>query len=116
MIWAEQAITALLDLKAVADRARAAGHDTIDPEVLVKHEKLFTDAAEAGTVLNAERRGKLEKKRCALATRMLTRKDDYLRFARDLRVPFDNYPDGVVMPMITVCGGPAAGQGGALAA
>ena len=90
VIWAEQAITALLDLKAVADTARAAGHDTIDPEVLVKHEKLFTDAAEAGTVLNAERRGKLEKKRCALATRMLTRKDDYLRFARDLRVPFDN--------------------------
>ena len=28
----------------------------------------------------------------------------------------DNYPDGEVMPMFTVCGGPAAGQGGALAA
>ena len=28
----------------------------------------------------------------------------------------DNYPDGAVMPMSVVCGGPAAGQGGALAA
>jgi len=28
----------------------------------------------------------------------------------------DNYPDGAVMPMCVVRGGPAAGQGGALAA
>ena len=28
----------------------------------------------------------------------------------------DNYPDGAVMPMSVVCGGSAAGQGGALAA
>ena len=28
----------------------------------------------------------------------------------------DNYPDGAVMPMFTVRGGSAAGQGGALAA
>jgi carboxyl-terminal processing protease len=28
----------------------------------------------------------------------------------------DNYPDDAVMPMSAVCGGPAAGQGGALAA
>jgi hypothetical protein len=28
----------------------------------------------------------------------------------------DNYPDDAVMPMFAVCGGPAAGQGGVLAA
>jgi hypothetical protein len=28
----------------------------------------------------------------------------------------DNYPDVAVMPMSAVCGGPGAGQGGALAA
>ena len=28
----------------------------------------------------------------------------------------DNYPDDAVMPMSVACGGPAAGQGGALAA
>ena len=32
----------------------------------------------------------LQKKRNALVTRMRDRADDYLRFARDLRVPFDN--------------------------
>jgi len=47
---------------------------------------------------------------------MQDREDDYLRFARDLRVPFTNYADGAVMPMSAVGGGSAAGQGGALAA
>jgi transposase len=32
----------------------------------------------------------LQKKRNALVTRMRDRADDYLQFARDLRVPFDN--------------------------
>jgi hypothetical protein len=31
-------------------------------------------------------------------------------------IGLDNYPDDAVMPMFAVCGGPAAGQGGALAA
>ena len=31
-------------------------------------------------------------------------------------IGLDNYPDDAVMPMSAVCGGPAAGQGGALAA
>jgi len=39
---------------------------------------------------NAARRSKLQKKRNALATRMRNRADDYLRFARDLRVPSGN--------------------------
>jgi hypothetical protein len=47
---------------------------------------------------------------------MAARGPDYLRFAHDLRVPFDNYPDEPVMPMFTIRGGPVAGQGGALAA
>ena len=36
---------------------------------------------------------RLQKKRNALATRMRDRADDYMRFARNVRVPFDNYPD-----------------------
>jgi hypothetical protein len=47
---------------------------------------------------------------------MRDRAGDYLRFAHDLRVPFDNYPDGAVMPMFAAGGGAAGGQGGALAA
>jgi hypothetical protein len=50
---------------------------------------------DAGIVLNAARRGKLQRKRRALVARMLTRRDDYLRFAHDLRVPFDNNEAGL---------------------
>jgi transposase len=90
VIWARQAIDALLALKAAAGAARAAGHDAIGPEVLEKNGRWFRDAADAGIVLGAARRGSLQRKRHALATRMARRAGDYLRFAHDLRVPFDN--------------------------
>jgi transposase len=90
VIWAQQAIDALLELKQAADAARAAGHDGADGEILDKHGRWFRDAADAGIAINAARRGKLQKKRHAPATRMAARADDYLRFAYDLRVPFDN--------------------------
>ena len=90
VIWAQQAIDALLELKKAADIARAAGHKSIDAEILDKHGRWFRDAAAAGITLNAARRGPLQKKRHALAARMAGRADDYLRFAADLRVPFDN--------------------------
>jgi transposase len=114
--WAQQAIDALLALNEAADAARAAGRDAIDAETRDKHENWYREAAAAGVALNAARQGKLQKKRNALATRMKDREGDYLRFARDLRVPFTNYPDSAVMPMFAIRGGPAAGQGGALAA
>ena len=90
VIWARQAIDALLELKETADAARAAGQDAIDAEVLEKHGRWFRDAGAAGITLNATRRSKLQKKRHALAIRMRNREGDYLRFAHDLRVPFDN--------------------------
>jgi transposase len=90
VIWAQQAIGALLELKEAAGAARDAGRGVIDPEILEKHCRWFREAADAGIVLNAARRSKLQKKRNALATRMRDRADDYLRFARDLQVPFDN--------------------------
>ena len=90
VIWARQAIDALLELKQAADAARAAGHGSIDAEVLDKHGRWFRDATAAGIAVNAARRGKLQKKRHALATRMRDRADDCLRFAHNLRVPFDN--------------------------
>jgi transposase len=72
------------------DLARAAGQDATDPETRTKHEDWYRQAAETGIALNAARQGKLQKKRHALATRMKTREADYLRFARDLRIPFTN--------------------------
>ena len=90
LIWAQQAIDALLALKDAADAARAAGQDAIGPEILDKHSQYFRDAAAAGITVNAGRRSALQKKRHALAARMRDREADYLRYAHDLRVPFDN--------------------------
>jgi transposase len=88
--WAQQAIDALLALNEAAEAARAAGQPAIDPETRTKHEEWYRQAAKTGTALNAARQGKLQQKRHALATRMKTREGDYLRFARDLRIPFTN--------------------------
>ena len=90
--WAQQAIDALLALDEAAEAARAAGKAAIGPEVLAEHEDWYRKAAAAGIALNAGRNGKLQQKRHALATRMQAREDDYLRFARDLRIPFTNNP------------------------
>ena len=92
VIWAKQAIDALITLKDAAEAARQAGQDGIAPVLLAEQEKYFTDAAQTGIVLNTTRRGPLEKKRNALANRMRNRAGDYLRFAYDLQVPFDNNP------------------------
>jgi transposase len=97
--WAEQATGALLALKEAAGEARQAGHDAIDAKLLAEHEKYFRAAAEAGVTLNAARRSKLQKKRHALAKRLRDRAGDYLRFAHDLRVPFDNNPAEQVIRM-----------------
>ena len=88
--WARQAIDALLALNEAAEAARAAGRAAMDPKTRREHEDWYRKAAAAGIALNAGRNGKLQKKRHALATRMQDREDDYLRFARDLRVPFSN--------------------------
>jgi hypothetical protein len=88
--WAQQAIDALLALNEAAEEARAAGKDSIDVKTRDKHEDWYRKAAGTGIALNAARSGKLQQKRHALATRMKDREGDYLRFARDLRVPFSN--------------------------
>ncbi len=88
--WAQQAIDALLALKDAAEAAREAGHAAIDQQVRAEHEDWFRKAAATGIALNASRNGKLQQKRHALAIRMQAREDDYLRFARDPRVPFTN--------------------------
>ena len=97
--WAQQAIDALLALDKAAEAARAAGETAMDPEALKEHEDWYRKASAAGIVLNAGRHGKLQEKRHALATRMQAREADYLRFARDLRVPFTNNPAEQVIRM-----------------
>ncbi len=85
--WAQHA---LLALDEAAGAARAAGQAAMDPGILAEHEDWYRKAAATEIALNAGRQGKLQQKRHALATRMQAREGDYLRFARDLRVPFTN--------------------------
>jgi transposase len=88
--WARQAIDALIALKKAAGAARAEELGAVAAEALEEHSRWFREAASAGIALNAARRTALQKKRHALASRMAAREADYLRFAHDLRVPFDN--------------------------
>ena len=67
VIWARQAIDALLALKEAADAACQAGRGAIDPEILHRQSRWFREAAEAGIALNSRRRSKLQKKRHAPA-------------------------------------------------
>ena len=79
-------------LKEAADAARETGRCAIDPEILEKQVPLVPRGRRCRDRPNAARRSKLQKKRNALAARMRDRADDYLRFARDLQVPFDKGP------------------------
>lgn len=88
--WAARAITALLDLKKATDTARATGADRVDPDLLVTAHRAWLAAAAIGANVNSWRRDDIQRKHDALARRMTDRVDDILRFAEDLRIPFDN--------------------------
>ena len=89
-VWPRQATNALLALKAAADTARAAGRTGIDPGLLAEQTGLFRQAALVAVKDHQAEPSKTARKLTALARRMRNRIDDYLRFAVDLRSPFDN--------------------------
>jgi transposase len=88
--WATQAAGALTAMQALASDAIAQGQTAVDGGALAGQISLYRSAALIGASQTAARSGKLMKKHNALARRLLDRQDDYLRFARDLRVPADN--------------------------
>lgn len=88
--WAEQVSDALLELKTLVDAAVATGQTSIDPASLVRLTGRIHSAAQIAVNTTHRRRDKLEAKHHALARRILDRQADYLRFATDFRVPFDN--------------------------
>jgi transposase len=97
--WAGQAIDALLALKKAAAGAGEAGHSAVSADTSDEHGRWFREAAAAGVVLNASRRRALHEKQHAPAFRMSASEADYLRFASDLRVPFDDNPAEQVIRM-----------------
>ena len=88
----------------------------MDQDKLAAFRHRYHSAVLIGKSQTAARAGPLMREHHALATRLLDRQDDYLRWTANPMVPFDNYPDAAVMPMSAGSGVPAAGQGGALAA
>jgi transposase len=89
-VWPRQATDALLALKTAADLARDQGRSGIDPGLLAEQTALFRQAALVAVKDHQNEESKTSRKLTALARRMRDRSDDYLRFAVDLRSPFDN--------------------------
>ncbi len=85
--WAQQVIDALLALKAITDTRTLP-----DPDTLAAHRRLIVSAALIGAAAQASPPGTVGRRHRALARRIHRRIDDYLRFAVDSRVPFDNNP------------------------
>src|SRR5881409_2369515 len=83
--WAAQVIDALLALKTITDTGTLP-----DPDTLTAHRRLIISAALIGASAEAGPPGAVGRRHRALARRLRRRLDDYLRFATDLRVPFDN--------------------------
>lgn len=88
--WAHQLIAVLRELKHAADTAREQGRAGLDPAWLAERIRWFTAAARVGFNVSSARGNEVEVKHNALARRLLDRRGDILRFAHDLRVPFDN--------------------------
>ena len=89
--WAAQAIDALLAAKALVDTARSTG-TRVDPEHLARHVHLLRCAALLGRSATAHRGDAITKKHNALASRIIARFDDHVRFTTDPAVPFDDNP------------------------
>src|SRR4051794_35086875 len=83
--WAGQVIDALLALKAIVDTGTLPG-----TELLAAHRRLIVSAALIGASADTSPPGPVGRRHRALARRITRRLEDYLRFATDLRVPFDN--------------------------
>jgi len=85
--WASQIIDALLALKAITDTGVLP-----DPDILAGHRRLIVSAALIGASARGGPPGAVGRRHRALARRIRRRLEDYLRFASDPRVPFDNNP------------------------
>jgi transposase len=90
--WAGQAADALRDLKRLADASLAIDgtFEHADQAKMAAARHRYRSALLIGKSRTAARAGPLMRKHHALARRLLTREDDYLRFTSDPLAPFDN--------------------------
>ena len=88
--WAAQAADALTGMQVLASEAIAQGRDAADPAALAAQVHRYRSAVLLGARQTAARSGTLMKKHHALACRLRDRREDYLRFTADWRIPADN--------------------------
>lgn len=89
-LWAAAMADTLTDAHHRAQAARAAGHDTLDPEALATIRNHYRGAAELGITTNSARAGPLAADALRLARRFRNYEDMILRFVVDLAVPWTN--------------------------
>ena len=82
--WAQQVIDSLLNLKDLTE----TGPIPVDPDQFAEHRRRILHASRIGATQSPP--GKVGAKHAALARRIDGRIADYLRFATDPTVPFDN--------------------------
>lgn len=82
--WSQQVIDSLLKLKGLAE----TGDSPVDPDIVAEHQHRILSAA--AIAITESPSGKVGNKHRALARRLTRRIVDYLRFASDPNVPWDN--------------------------
>ncbi len=92
--------TARLEANQAAQQARAAGADRLDQALLNQIRNHYLGALAKGRTDNHGHRGTLATQARRLIRRFTRYEDMILRFAVDLTVPFTNYADVRVMPMV----------------
>jgi transposase/uncharacterized coiled-coil protein SlyX len=93
--WAAGMAELLIDVKLVADQARAAGCARVDDDARARlhgrYERLLADGRAANPPPRAARRGRLRRSPAAnLLARLDRHRNEVLRSLEDCRVPFDN--------------------------
>jgi hypothetical protein len=93
--WAAGMAELLVDVKLVADRARAAGCARVDHDARVRlqgrYRRLLADGQAADPPLRAAHRGRVRRSPAAnLLARLDRHRDEVLRSLEDTRVPFEN--------------------------
>lgn len=78
---------ALVALQKLVAEAIATGADARAPDALDTQVQLYCSAARIGATQTTARTGTVRCKHNALARRLLDRRDDYLRFTADWRIP-----------------------------
>ncbi len=92
--WATSMTAVLIEMKLAAQTARTAGNSRIAKQTLAgflsRYDAIVDEALSLNPTPVGRKRDELEKESYNLAKAMKQRKDDIVRFATDLRVPFTN--------------------------